>query len=72
MYFLVISTITTVIQTHLIEKTLRTNPAPKNSPNSPWKNFIDYSQTIIFFPFSRLNGLAFSQPIEPQDQGLRI
>lgn len=72
MHFLVTSTITTVIQTTLIAKTPRTNPAAQNSPNGPWKEFIDYSKTIIFYPFSRLNGLAFSQPIEPQYQRLRI
>jgi hypothetical protein len=72
MYFIAASTITTVIQTQLIAKTLRTNPAAKNGPNGPVQTFIYYSQTIIFYPFSRLNGLAFSQPIEPQYQRLRI
>ena len=72
MHFDVILNTTTVIQTPLIAKTLRTNSASQNGPNSPWKEFIDYSQTIIFYPFSRLNGLAFSQPIESQYQRLRI
>jgi hypothetical protein len=72
MHFIVKPTITTVMQTPLIAKTLRTNPAGQNGLNGPVQNFIYYSQTIIFYPFYRLNGLAFSQPIEPQYQRLRI